>query len=308
MAVKESVFGSKGEEKGFRSIEHTWGLEYRIFPQFPFSALFEPDESIGDTSNFFYKTSVDYVLCTQAGKPVLAVDFDGLGRGFNRDASYVQVEQTDDRQRKIKFDFKLRYAKKNNFPYYIVASDEFIYLDTETNLTIMDGLIGYELARRDFNDSIPSFIENHRVDIENMLLYERQEFIQDLVIQQEVESNHKRNRIIQKMDEVMTEIRETSGWNWEGSGSYYVHDPELPDLDYRETLPSAENLKSRATEMEKVEWVGFHYTLFDTPIGEVSAIVWMRNFEPAASVVQDIAEFLCWTKLSRRLGRDNVNR
>ena len=30
MTVKESVFASKSEERGFRSIERTWGEEYRI--------------------------------------------------------------------------------------------------------------------------------------------------------------------------------------------------------------------------------------------------------------------------------------
>ena len=42
MGVKQSIFGSKSEERGFRSIEHTWGESYRVIPQFPMSALFTP--------------------------------------------------------------------------------------------------------------------------------------------------------------------------------------------------------------------------------------------------------------------------
>lgn len=70
------IFGSGGEKRGSVSIERTWGDSYRVFPQFPFSALFEPDESIRDTSNFFFKTSVDYVLYTNGGEPTLP-HFDG---------------------------------------------------------------------------------------------------------------------------------------------------------------------------------------------------------------------------------------
>ena len=43
MAVRDSIFGSKSEERGFRSIEHTWGEDYVVYPQIPMSALFVPD-------------------------------------------------------------------------------------------------------------------------------------------------------------------------------------------------------------------------------------------------------------------------
>ena len=92
MAVRDSIFGSRSEERGFRFIEHTWGEDYVVYPQIPLSALFTPDPKWRDTSNFFFKTSVDYVLCTNEGRPILAIDFDGLGGGFDRDGEYVQVE------------------------------------------------------------------------------------------------------------------------------------------------------------------------------------------------------------------------
>lgn len=198
MAIKTSVFGSRGEERGFRSIEHTWGEEYRLFPQVPFSAIFEPDDTLGSTSNFFFKTSVDYTLCTKGGVPLLAIDFDGLGRGFNRDGQYVEVERTTDLYRKVKFDFKLRYAMKNDFPYYIVASDEFEHLDQETNLTIVDDLIGYELAHKDFEERMPSLVEEHQDAIDNLSPHDRYEYIQDLVVEREVTSDLKYNRITHK--------------------------------------------------------------------------------------------------------------
>ena len=104
------------------------------------SALFTPDPLWRNTTSYFFKTSMDYVLCTNEGRPLLAIDFDGMGRGFDRDGEYVQIEATKDRYRKSKFDFKLRYAIDNGFPYHIVASEEFNYLG--------DG-IEFHIGRRD---------------------------------------------------------------------------------------------------------------------------------------------------------------
>ena len=148
MAVRHSIFGSKSEEKGFRSIEHTWGEDFVVYPQIPLSALFTPDLNWRDTSNFFFKTSVDYVLCKKDGHPILAIDFDGLGGGFDRDGEYVQVEATQDRFRKRKFDIKLQFARLNNFPYHIVSSEEFSFLGEGIKLTVVDGIIGSEIAKK----------------------------------------------------------------------------------------------------------------------------------------------------------------
>ena len=150
MAVRESIFGSKSEERGFRSIEYTWGERYRVIPQFPMSGLFEPNPARvrEGTSNLFFKTSFDYMLATEEGRPLLAIDFDGMGKGFDRDGEYVQIEATKDRYRKSKFDFKLRYAIENDFPYHIVASEEFNYLGDGAELTLVDGIIGSVLSTK----------------------------------------------------------------------------------------------------------------------------------------------------------------
>ena len=255
MTVKKSVFGSKGEERGFRSIEHTWGEQYRVFPQFPFSALFEPDESIRDTSNLFFKTSIDYVLCTKAGQPLLAIDFDGLGKGFNRDGKYIQVKKTSDRFRKPKFDFKLQYAKRSEFPYYVVASDEFEHLDPEIELTVVDGIIGTVLAKRDFDDRIPALVEEHRDTIEDLPSQEKDEYIQDLVIYQEVMSDNEYNPITKRVAQIRGKIDAISGsTSWKEDYRTY-EESELPELDGLGPFSSAESLTARLAAMSRVESV-----------------------------------------------------
>ena len=304
MAVRKSVFGSKGEERGFRSIEHTWDEEYRVFPQLPFSWLFEPDPGWRDTANLFFKTSIDYVLCTKAGRPLLAIDFDGLGRGFDRDGQYIQVEETRDPHRKLKFDFKLRYAKKNDFPYYVVASEEFRRLDKEIELTAMDGIIGAVLAGIDFEEHIESLVEENREAIDNLPPDEQYEYTQDLVLQQEVMSDLDHNLVTQRVLEFREQIQAISGsWSWREEHRHY-EEPELPNLEGRGVLGSLKGATARLAAMSEVERVGCVFTLSDTPVGEVSDIVWIRNvgsYSQSLTLVRKFAELLACNKLLRLL-------
>ena len=301
MNVKKSVFGSKGEQRGFDSIEHTWGEEYRVFPQFPFSALFERDKSIRDTSNLFFKTSVDYLLCTKIGQPLLAIDFDGLGKGFDRDGQYIKVEDTPDPYRKQKFDFKLRYAKKSDFPYYVIASEEFEYVGEGIDLTIADGIIGSELASRDFRARMPSVVEEHRDVIERLRPDELHEYIQDLVIDEEIESDFKLNPIVMRTAETRAKIYTIlESHSWTASYRFY-EDPELPDVDGPGLFGSAESLEARRVAMSNVERWGCVYMLSDTPVGEVSEIIWIRNVGHSLTLAREIAELLAYNKLLRLL-------
>ena len=303
MTVKKSVFASKGEERGFQSIEHTWGDNYRVLPQFPFSALFEPDRSIRDSSNYFYKTSIDYVFCTKEGEPILAIDFDGLGEGYIRDGQYVQGNESNQRNRKWGFDFKIQYADKNNFPYYVVASGEFKNLGEEISLTIVDGIIGSVLAKRGFDDQIPLLIEEQRGFIDNLPPHERQDYIQDLVLAQELDSDVKYSKIFEKM----VEIKDANpGLDSLGVGYSYFEDPALPDLEGPLPFGSPESLSARSAAMEHVETLGCVCTLYDTPVGEVSEVATMRNIGHSfqyLSLLGEIAELSAWAKCSRLLSR-----
>ena len=311
MAAKKSVFGSRAEERGFRSIEHTWGREYRVLPQFPGSALFEPDDDIRGTSNLFYKTSVDYVLSTEDGEPLLAIDFDGMSEGFNRGESYIQkIKETGDPHRGDKFNFKLRYAKKNTFPYYIVAAKEFEHLDKETNLTIVDGLIGFELATRDLKKRIPSVVKEHRDYMNNLPFHERSEYVQDIALDVELDSHHKHSPIIQETDKIRKKIATYGGKIFKSKKKYtHTNYPELPDLDgdgYDIFSCSMESLRARLQAMKDMEEVTCTYTIFDTPIGEVSDVAWMRNigdYSRCLCIITGIAELLVWKKILRLLGR-----
>ena len=82
MGLKDSVFASKSERRGFQQIDSEWGHKYSLYPNLPFSIIFEPDKPISGTSNLFFKTSIDYTLCGKNDKPLLAIDFDGRFRAW----------------------------------------------------------------------------------------------------------------------------------------------------------------------------------------------------------------------------------
>ena len=299
MVVRSSIFGSRGEKRGFRSIESTWGSDYRVFPQISFSDLFKPDESTRDTSNFFYKTSVDYVLCTEDGKPLLAIDFDGMGSGYNKSGQYVQVEPTTDRHRKSKFDFKIKYARRHGLPYYIVSSEEFEYVDQDSTLTIVDGLIGTELARRDFYEQIPGIIEDHRYEIDRLLPGEQHDYIHSLVTWQGVQSDYAYNPFLQKTAEVMYSLGVFDGSFSFGWTHKYLDEPGLPHLD-----GTNGSLETRIAVSDHVERVGSECILLDTPMGDISATARMRNignYSTCIGITTELAELLAWFKLARLL-------
>lgn len=303
MGVRASVFGSRSEERGFRSIQHKWGDRYNLYPQLPFSAIFEPDHTIHDTSNLFYKTSIDYTLCTKGNTALLAIDFDGMGHGFDRNGNYVPVKKTSDPYRKDKFDFKLRYAKRNGLPYHIISYEELDPIGEATNLAIMDGIIGFQIARRDFDAKIVERVSCEQDIIDALSPDERYEYIQTLVTDQEVLSEIEHDPIVKRAMQLHSELGKL-GCKVPRWGYSYVEEPELPDLEYdppASMLPTLESFKARCAAMGGVMRIGCIYSL-KTSLGEVSEIAWMRNVGNLSQtfvIVQNIAELLVYAKALR---------
>ena len=289
MAVKDSIFGSGLEERGFRSMESTWGESYMLCSQLPMSVVFDPKSR--DTSNFFFKTSLDYVLCTKEGRPLLAIDFDGMGKGFDEDGEYVQVEPTRDRDRKSKFDFKLKYAQDNNFPYHVVASEEFNFLSDEVTLTVADGIIGSIISNAAFLERGPLLLEEYAEKIGNQPFWYQSEYTQDLLTDLETECFLEHDPLVRKETEVRKQLLEMIDCIPRWGFRYFS------PLKDSEVLPNYYEVKNNVASL------GCVVTIYDTPVGEVSEIASVRNVAYSASIVREIAELLAWSKLLRLLLR-----
>lgn len=301
MELKQSIFGSKGEKNGFHLTERTWGDRYWLCSQMPLSALFTPDPNWRDTSNLFFKTNVDYVLCTKEGRPLLAIDFDGLGRGFDRYGTYVKVVETDDKYRKLKFDLKLEWARETNFPYYVVASDEFRSVGDGIELTVVDGIIGESLAHREFQErvSAPSFanwLEEHTgpESRTRSVLKEYygidgsdldREVIESALTDLEIDCQFEHQPIIRKQIELrrcLEEMLGESGWS---GGEYFfsLHPGHI--RFFRETAGRSGAI------------VGCECTLHATPVGDVSAKARLREVAYSTTIAPEVAELLALNKL-----------
>ena len=304
MAVKDSIFGSEPEAKGFRSIEHTWGRNYAVYPQIPISEILDADPEFQEKEkDFFYKTSLDYVLCSKEGRPMVAIDFDGLRKGFDRDGEYVQGKGPPDRNRKWKFDFKLRLAQKYGFPYHIVSSQEFRQDGGRIKLTVVDGIIGSSIAKQCFLKRAPSFLEEHAEEIERQPDSCKSEFIQDLLMVLELDCDVEHSKIVRKTFELMDEIRSIEG-DFPVSTEYRLfEEPECPSVEL-EPWRDMEAFRRRLEAFQRIEVWGCTVTLGDTPVGDVSATVKMRNVAHSITLVNEIGELVAWSRLLRRLRKN----
>ena len=283
MHVKDSIFSSNGEERGYRSIESTWGEKHMVCGQTPLSALLEPGPNWKrDTSILFFKTSVDYVVCTATGRPLIAIDFDGMGEGFSAPDERKYMPSKDiDRSRKTTSDIKIRHTKEAGLPYYIVGSEEFDDLGGDVRLTVIDGIIGATLARQAFR----------QYSSDGYVL----DFLPDRDYEDPFDMELECNPIPREQGRLRAAIDQLGGGL--PNCSYIPFEvPALPTSDSYDDIYSA--AVSRARAWNTVERWGCTAVFVDTPFGEVSASATIRNIDPDAhSIVREIAELLALRKL-----------
>jgi hypothetical protein len=266
MKTRESVFGSESEKELFKTLNTHWSQNFDLFPSLPFASIIDIDDSLlsDKERNFLYKTSVDYTLCTKRGKPLVSVEFDGLCHGFSRNGEFVQiVPNLRDRNRKLKFDLKLRLCKELGYPLFIVSYDEKIPIGEDVTLTIVDGLIGQVLASLYAHSIIPKLIKQYLELHEHLSLDENHEIVQQLIIDAEVEAEFKFDLIV--MEAARLEgIARRKGLDWKNMSIRH----ERPNGDPKQQIRAIQNTKRVGVTVSVV-----------TPKGEFSETAWVRNFE-----------------------------
>ncbi len=155
MGVNKRVFASLSEQANFYKLKENWEgqKEYRIYHNLPFLIIFNIDE-ITDISDIeksrLKKTSIDFTICNKIDEPLICIDFDGLGQGVNLGSQYYSNRKVGFWRKEIT-ELKLRIAHTFLFPYFVVGSRHFNDLGEKIKLTIVDGIIGAILSRRDFD-------------------------------------------------------------------------------------------------------------------------------------------------------------
>lgn len=314
MVLKETVFGSKSEEKVYNHLKSIWGDKIRIYHNLPFANIFDIDSinlqnyplEIGLGKKFLLMTSVDFVVCDEKNRPIMCIEFDGMTGSYNKGTEVFQ--ESIDRKRKGKLEFKLKIARNHALPFYIISYEEtrdlsniFNEFDVDVlNLTVVDGIIGQTMKHKFLKEKIDDKLESYGDYIESLNDSEGHEIIQDLVFEAELELDFEWDPIAIKTAKLQgllykKGIISRMGWK-------YINKPELPDI---EGLQDTKGIEKRIEAFEKVEWVGCEVWC-ETPDGKMVREAWIRNFDKTNAspliIVQNIADLLIFSELAKQYG------
>lgn len=314
MKIRQSVFGSRSERFLYKALKTRWGKRFNLFPSLPFPNIIdiEAGEVTEKEWQFLLKTSVDFTLCEKEGdKPLLSIEFDGLGHGFSRKGKYIQFVPTEDAYRKLKLDLKLRIAWEVGYPFFVVSYEESLPFGWEMDLTIVDGIIGRVLARRHFlevmNEMSQEELEEHIKILASIYpegSRDRDGYIQDIVVGEEVQAELLWDPIAKeasKLQEQLLQRHVIKSWSYR-----FVEEPPVPiPPDFFDT----EALKKRIEAINYAVRVGCVYSIA-TSFGEVEKTAWVRNIEgfgvSPLTISENIAELLALKEVEKRSQDDSV--
>ncbi len=290
MRIKKSVFGSKSERRVFCALRGRWSRRFDLYPSLPLSCIVEQPESLLSRPelSFFYKTNIDYTLCEKTGRPLLSIEFDGLGHGLSRRGKYVQTRRSPDPHRNKKLQLKLRIAEQLGYALFIISYEETDRLDPSLSLTIADGIIGQALANREYRLLFRSLLDEHRQAVCSLLpdLWEFQ--IDRLDVGARVHSEMKYDPIAKLAWKLVHEASERGVarmWQME-----FLHDPELPQCDVLKMGAEDPAALDEWIQLAlNAAWVGCRVVV-DTDSVAVVKTAWLRNFDNRFVAPSHIAE------------------
>jgi hypothetical protein len=275
MRVSTSIFDSKAEREAFLALESRWSPKIKPYPQLPLAKLVKLDASdklTGGQRRFFYATNVDYTFCVDDGRPLFSVEFDGIGGGYSSSGKYRQARATVDPHRQLKMDFKLRVSDQVGYPLVVVSFDELQALEGKESLTILDGIVAQFVTRREEDALFKELLDDHAGTIEQLVGSERNEYMEDLVLQAGVLAELEHDPIAIARMEAQ---HEAARFDLSRHRKEWVFDPPLPDLS-EGWLPSVESVKARIDGWANARRVGVRAEV-PTPLGAVVKTVWLRN-------------------------------
>lgn len=300
--IRKSVFGSDNEKELFKTLHSNWSDKFDLWPNLPFTNIIDIN-AIGDfelpdkVKEFLYKTTVDYTLCKKDGNPLLSIEFDGMGHGFSKNGEYIQLVPTKDGYRKLKLDLKLKVANLLGYPLFVVSYDEKEPIGPGLHLTIVDGIIGMTLALKYWHYLLAKLNSDEKLEytLSTLSKYERDEYIDDLALNAEVEADIKWNPISSLASKYELEALDKKlikNIRWDT--------PEVKNI-YDNSESYLKDLESLAEKRKSATRVGAK-VIIDTLFGEISSgDVWVRNIQgygvDGYTLAIKIAELLAYKKV-----------
>jgi hypothetical protein len=160
--MKRSIFDSESEKRVYRKIQSRWSKYVEVYPQIPvrnvigyheIKSLDMPDEA----KDYLLNTAFDFVVCElKTAKPILAIEFDGIGGGFSQDEQYISnVVPLNDPYRKLKMERKLEACMFSMVPLVVLSFIECEFINQRSDmLMVIDAIIGQALECQYYNKNI----------------------------------------------------------------------------------------------------------------------------------------------------------
>jgi hypothetical protein len=306
MKIRESVFGSKAERSLYKALSTRWCDRFSLFCSLLFTNIVDVEGAkLSDGQRrFLLSTSVDFTLCEKVtDRPLLSVEFDGLGHGFSCEGTYVEVVPNKDPYRKLKFDLKLRLCHELGYPCAVVSYPEAYPLDEASGLTILDGIIGSILSHRRFKELLlerKGEIEGPSADEDYSRMkelyepfsgkdYSFDDYIQDWVVGLEVEAELESDPICKELAVLQGKLLAQhllEGWQEVG-----LEDPPAPNLDFRDTASFGRRIEALQSPLTRI---GCEVTLKIKGLGDLKERVFLRNlgWGRSSAIAANIAKLL----------------
>lgn len=292
---RKSVFDSRAEKELFRELESRWTPKLRLFAQTPLRNLLEISSAevvrMKDRhKRYFRSASVDFTFTDVEGRPLLSVEFDGIGGGFGHGRRYVPARSTPDRNREWKMNFKLRATARAGYPLFVVSFEEIEPMAEEDSITIVDGIVGQLLSRQKGRVLLEEMVGEDDHLLSRLSRSDAHEHIQDLVLQAEVLSDLEHDPLAQAIAKESSELFKRYGLGT-GEAQYpWLCDPAAPVTDG--FPPSPEVLKARIAAYRNAKRVGAKVGV-STGTGTdrrdyIHATVWMRNLGQEHGLVPEL--------------------
>jgi hypothetical protein len=277
---RDSIFDSAAESDLFRELDSRWNPKLRLFSQTPLRSLLDlPQAEIEKMKlrhlRYFRAASVDFTFIGDGGRPLLSIEFDGMGGGFGHGTRYIRSRSTPDPNRDWKIEFKLRAAARARYPLFVVSFPETEHFEEEESATMVDGIVGQLLSREAERAAFEEMVAEDDEYLDRLPRHEAHEHIEDLLLQASVLSDLEHDPLAALVAKESGELFARFGLGTGEAHYPWMYDPPAPDA---ETFPpSPEVLRDRLAAFKNARRVG---AKFGVPTGRgsyVHAEVWMRN-------------------------------
>ncbi|KAA6472417.1 DUF2726 domain-containing protein [Bacillus cereus] len=225
--IRNTIFDSRTESRIHRYLSRRWKDRVEIFPHIPVRDVINIESqgiSEAERESFLKKSNFDFVVTSikddEYGKPLLVIEFDGIGGGFSIHGEYISIRDTEDPYRKLKMDCKIRICEEAGLPLIVLSWDETAEIVLHEPFSIIDGIIGKVLWHDEFNRLFYGYNEELELALNQAnSREEQQDIIDSFGAGCEIQAEINVNPIANKNSQLFAEIQNRKliqRWGFQG--------------------------------------------------------------------------------------------